>query len=67
MEAADFEFHDTEYKPGKSVGNLLREIMKKIDTRDTNVKDYIDILSNFTYILSIFLDSNVAIRRLKMF
>ena len=67
MEAADFEFHNTEYKPGKSVGNLPREIMKKIDTRDTNVKDYIDILSNFTYILSIFLDSNVAIRRLKIF
>ena len=42
VEAADFEFHNTEYEPGKSVGNLSREIMKKIDTRDANVKDYID-------------------------
>ena len=49
VEAADFEFHNTEYEPGKSVGNLSREIMKKIDTRDTNVKDYIDFFSNFIY------------------
>ena len=47
VEAADFEFHNTEYEPGKSVGNLSREILKKIDTRDANVKDYIDFLSNF--------------------
>ena len=47
MEAADFEFYNTVYEPGKSVGNLSRKIMKKIDTRDTNVKDYIDFLLNF--------------------
>ena len=49
VEAADFEFHNTENEPGKSVGNLSREIMKKIDTKDINVKDYIDFLSNFIY------------------
>ena len=49
VEAADFECHNTEYEPGKSVDNLSREIMKKVDTRDTNVKDYIDFLSNFIY------------------
>ena len=49
MEEASFEFHNTEYEPGKSVRNLSREIMKKIDTRDTIVKDYIDFLSNFIY------------------
>ena len=49
VEEASFEFHNTEYEPGKSVRNLSREIMKKIDTRDTIVKDYIDFLSNFIY------------------
>ena len=47
VEAADFEFYNTVYEPGKSVGNISRKIMKKIDTRGTNVKGYIDFLSNF--------------------
>ena len=49
VEAASFEFHNTEYEPGKSVGNLSRKIIKQIDTRDSNVKDYIDFLSDFIY------------------
>ena len=49
VEAANFKFHNSEYKPGKSVGNLSRRIMKQIDIRDSNVKDYIDFLSNFIY------------------
>ena len=48
VEAANFEFHNTEYELGKSVGNLSRELMKQIDTRDSNAK-YIDFLSNFIY------------------
>ena len=49
VEAANFEFHNTEYEPGKSAGNLSRELMKQIDTRDSNAKYYIDFLSNFIY------------------
>ena len=49
VEAANFKFHNSEYKPGKSVGNLSRRIMKQIDIRDSNVKDYIDFLSNFNF------------------
>ena len=52
VEAAGFKFHNTEYEPVKSVGNLSREIMKNEDTRDSNVKDYIDFLSNFIYNIS---------------
>ena len=54
VEAADFKFHNTKYEPGKSVGNLSREIIKSIDTRDSNVKDYVDFLSNFIYNISFF-------------
>ena len=44
-----FEFHNTNYEPGKIVGNISREIMQQLDTRDPNVKDYIDFLSSFVY------------------
>ena len=49
VEAANFEFHNTDYEPGKVVGNLSREIMQQLDTRGSNVNDYIDLLSSFIY------------------
>ena len=49
VEAANFEFHNTEYKPGRNNGNLSREIMQQLDTGDSNVKDYKNFLSNFIY------------------
>ena len=49
MKTANFEFHNTEYEPGKSVGNLSRAIMQQLDTRDSDVKDYKDLLSSFIY------------------
>ena len=33
VEAASFEFHNTKYEPGKSVGNLSRKIIKQINTK----------------------------------
>ena len=37
VEAADFEFHNTGYEPRKSVGNLSREIMKKMSNFIYNI------------------------------
>ena len=49
VEAANYVFLNTEYEPGKNVGDLSREIMQPLDTRESNLKDYIDLLSSFIY------------------